>query len=205
MYLTKVLLNPQQRPVMDIIANPQKLHGMIESCFDGPRERRLWRLDAFQAGYALYIQAARKGEYSALSRQLHALSVQTASMDAFLAHLHPGQNWHFRIRANPTHQVSQPGKRGRLYPHLTLDAQKEWLLQHIDKWGISVTETGFDVMENRWMQFRKHGKNKPVQILAVTYEGVLRIKNADALRTYLETGIGRGKAYGCGLMTLAKQ
>lgn len=43
--------------------------------------------------------------------------------------------------------------------------------------------------------------------IAITYavfEGVLKVKDADKLRKALCEGIGREKAYGCGLMTLAK-
>ena len=37
-----------------------------------------------------------------------------------------------------------------------------------------------------------------------TFEGVLEVTDPDALRHGLVHGIGRGKAYGCGLMTLAR-
>ena len=37
-----------------------------------------------------------------------------------------------------------------------------------------------------------------------TFEGVLEVTDPDALRRALTHGIGRGKAYGCGLMTLAR-
>lgn len=204
MYLTKVTLTPQQRPVMDIIANPQKLHGMIESSFEGPRARRLWRLDALQNAYALYIQTESEGDFSSLSQQLRSLSVQTASMDAFLARLQAGQVWHFRLRANPTYQISQPEKRGRLCAHVTVEHQRQWLLRQSEKWGATVVDEAFDVVENRWLHFRKRGASRPVKILTVTYEGILQIDNAEVLRSVLEKGIGRGKAYGCGLMTLAR-
>ena len=36
------------------------------------------------------------------------------------------------------------------------------------------------------------------------YEGVLRITDPESLRRALIAGIGRSKAYGCGLMTLAR-
>lgn len=42
-----------------------------------------------------------------------------------------------------------------------------------------------------------------VKLLAVTYEGILTVTDADALRNALVNGIGREKAYGMGLMTLA--
>ena len=46
-------------------------------------------------------------------------------------------------------------------------------------------------------------KGKTVTISKVTYEGLLEVRQADALRSVLTDGIGRAKAYGCGLLTLA--
>jgi CRISPR system Cascade subunit CasE len=42
-----------------------------------------------------------------------------------------------------------------------------------------------------------------VTLTAVTYDGRLRVTDPDALRRTLTTGLGKAKAYGCGLMTLA--
>ena len=43
-----------------------------------------------------------------------------------------------------------------------------------------------------------------VTINRTVYEGVARVTDPDALRHALIAGIGRSKAYGCGLMTLAR-
>jgi len=43
-----------------------------------------------------------------------------------------------------------------------------------------------------------------VTINRTVYEGVAHVTDADALRHALIAGIGRSKAYGCGLMTLAR-
>ncbi len=37
----------------------------------------------------------------------------------------------------------------------------------------------------------------------MTYEGMLRVENADLLKQALVDGVGRGKAYGMGLLTVA--
>jgi CRISPR system Cascade subunit CasE len=42
-----------------------------------------------------------------------------------------------------------------------------------------------------------------VTLTRVTYDGALEITNTDAFRTVLTEGIGRARAYGCGLITLA--
>ena len=42
-----------------------------------------------------------------------------------------------------------------------------------------------------------------MQMLSVVFEGVLTVTDADAFRNALVNGIGREKAYGMGLLTIA--
>lgn len=46
-------------------------------------------------------------------------------------------------------------------------------------------------------------RDKPVTVVTVTFEGRLEVTDPDALRRALTQGIGRARAYGCGLLTLA--
>ena len=41
-------------------------------------------------------------------------------------------------------------------------------------------------------------------LLAVTYEGVLQVTDPEAFRNLLCQGMGRGKAYGLGLLTVMR-
>ena len=43
---------------------------------------------------------------------------------------------------------------------------------------------------------------RPVTLLAVTYEGILQVTDPEAFKALLCEGVGRGKAYGLGLMTI---
>lgn len=46
-------------------------------------------------------------------------------------------------------------------------------------------------------------RDKPVTVVTVTFEGRLEVTDPEALRRALTQGIGRARAYGCGLLTLA--
>ena len=48
---------------------------------------------------------------------------------------------------------------------------------------------------------KEQGKNR-VSIKGVTYEGILKVCDEDKFKELLVTGIGRGKAYGMGLLTI---
>ena len=43
-----------------------------------------------------------------------------------------------------------------------------------------------------------------VKLLGVTYEGLLTVTDAEKFREALTGGIGRGKAYGLGLLTVVR-
>ncbi|MDB1087701.1 type I-E CRISPR-associated protein Cas6/Cse3/CasE [Streptomyces sp. ACA25] len=47
------------------------------------------------------------------------------------------------------------------------------------------------------------GRAGRVTLVTATFDGRLRVTDADKLRRTLTAGLGRAKAYGCGLMTLA--
>lgn len=44
---------------------------------------------------------------------------------------------------------------------------------------------------------------RPLTFYAVTYEGLLRVTDSDVFRKSLKQGIGPGKAYGFGLLSIA--
>ena len=148
--------------------------------------------------------------------------------DAFLEQLDAGQRWGFRLCVNPTFRDSrQVNGRGqaKVLAHVTQDQQTQWVLARAARLGFKVVtsaEYGGDlpVLEDRGGQ-RVDGSNllingvergiaefkrgsSRVTLALATFEGVLEVTDPDALRHGLVHGIGRGKAYGCGLMTLAR-
>jgi CRISPR system Cascade subunit CasE len=117
--------------------------------------------------------------------------------------LQQGQEWQFRLRANPTHSVKQkeaPGSRGIVRACSTIEKQKEWLTTKAPKCGFSLN--GFELVERGVSKFER--QQQTVTLHMATFEGFLRVEDPPLLREALSTGIGRAKAYGCGLLTLVK-
>ena len=149
-------------------------------------------------------------------------------MSTFLDGLSAGQRWGFRLCVNPTfREASQVNARGRkrVLAHVTQDQQTQWVLDRSERLGFRVLTSAeyggvLPVLEDRdgrrvdganllingversIAEF-KRGSSRVTLALA-TFEGVLEVTDPDALRHGLVHGIGRGKAYGCGLMTLAR-
>ena len=76
-----------------------------------------------------------------------------------------------------------------------MEDQRNWLLRKADKKGFQVND--FNVTQSIWKKFENQ-----VSFLSVTYEGILTIENVALFREALKNGIGRGKAYGMGLLTI---
>ena len=108
--------------------------------------------------------------------------------------------------ANPTKScVSEPGKRGKVHAHVSVPHQKEWLQTRAAHNGFSLNEEDFTVVHSQWHIFCKNSSQEAqVRLLAVTYEGVLTVTDTELFCKALTEGIGRGKAYGMGLLTVAR-
>ena len=118
----------------------------------------------------------------------------------------PGSSWQFRLTANPTKcckDPKAPAERGTVAAHCSTKYQKQWLLDRAAKHGFALREEEFTVTRVQWQHFAKHG-TRPVTLLAVTYEGVLQVTDSEQFRALLCQGMGRGKAYGLGLMTVMR-
>ena len=108
--------------------------------------------------------------------------------------------------------------RGQRYGHVTVEQQRQWLIERTTRFGFELMPVdhtdggGIDgaVMvayrERPVFNRRRPGEEgrDRVTINRTVYEGSLRVTDPESLRRALIAGIGRSKAYGCGLMTLAR-
>ena len=188
---------------MQAMQNPEILHGMVENCFPGLKSRRLWRLDELRGQTWLLVLSADKPDLKPLAVQVSAPDAipETCDYQRLLDRIQPGSIWRFRLRANPVTSVPRPGeKRGTIKAVTIVDHQREWLARKGERHGFLLTPGQYDVMRSEWLNFRNKGRN--LSILSVTFEGTLTVTDADLFRSALVEGIGRGKAYGMGMMTV---
>lgn len=207
MYLSRVKLNLAKRETMIALSAPQRFHGAVERSIAVTGERHLWRLDSLKDQTYMLILSATKPDLSGVQSQfgydLDATSAQTVVYDKLLERVTEGSKWHFRLVANPVRSVFRAEGRGKVMNHLTVDQQQAWLLQRSSTLGFSLVDGEFAVVGSKWHKFQKKDKNR-VSILAVAFEGVLTVTNVELFRQALLNGIGRGKAYGLGLLTIVR-
>jgi len=220
MYLSRIAINKRLRKSQQALAFPQMLHAAVLDSFPpnltdsdkAANARVLWRADYIGENVWLYVLAEQKPDFTHIIEQFgwpdSEQQWETKDYDSLLARLETGQTWHFRLHANPVHMVD-----GKIYAHVTIDQQKKWLRDRAQKNGFSLIqiESGDDTLDaleiiyRNTVRFKKRpGDNAHVTLSVVTFEGHLSIEDPEKMRQALCFGIGRAKAYGCGLLTLAK-
>jgi CRISPR system Cascade subunit CasE len=109
------------------------------------------------------------------------------------------RNLRFRLRANPT--VTRDGKRHGLVREAQ---QLAWLARQGER-------NGFDVMsamvsdQSRIVSRRRKSGSPSVVALAVTFDGLLRVREHDPVVRAVRNGLGHAKALGLGLLSVAME
>lgn len=218
----RFLVNPQRRGARKLLSSPQAMHAAVLSAFppDAAGDGRvLWRLDAQHPEYRLYVLGPEEPDFTHLVEQAGWATRTWEATDyaPMLARVVTGQEWGFRLTANPVKSLHRPGQRGKTVPHVTEDQQIAWLLDRTPRHGFEIrgvpsSGPGGEAPDVRVTRradlgFGKHddagpGGRRRVTLRQARFDGTLRVTDADALRAAMVQGIGRGKAYGCGLLTL---
>lgn len=232
MYLTRFRFNVARTGARRLLTSPQMLHAAVMASFPeapprpdgGPRV--LWRVDHnSSAEVVLYVTGPDRPDLTHLVEQAgwpasEGQGWSTYDYGGFLAGLVADSTWTFRLTANPVHSIRRKeGEPTKRTAHVTPRHQIEWLLAQQTRGGFAVVEKAAEkrrlergdefqlvVGAARNLSFSKNsgasqGRNS-VRIMAVTYQGTLRVTDPDVFRRRLASGLGKAKAYGCGLMTL---
>lgn len=223
MFLSRMTLNPQRRGTRLLRSNPQAMHAAVMAAFPpGAEARPLWRLDVGRTTLDLLIASSTRPSFEHLQEQAGWTaqpSWESREYGPLLDRLQRGQRYGFRLTANPSHVAEvRPGVKRRV-GHVSPQHQLRWLMERQDRMGVSIldsaglaTSAGVQpetvdgtamarITGRRRLEFR-HGAS-PITLVQADYEGHLEVVKPDELREALRAGVGRGKAYGCGLLTLA--
>jgi CRISPR system Cascade subunit CasE len=193
-----------------------------------PAPRILWRLDPDDPHRPhLWIVSPTRPDLTQLIEDAGWPAAQTPqwqskSYTPLLDRLEAGQRYAFRLTANPTYRLAPPAhdQRGRRVPHTTARDQIRWLTEKASCHGFTIPharhatsptdEPALQISlrhRNKTRLNKQDHHDKPIRVTLTTasYEGALDITDPHAFRTLLTTGIGQGRAYGCGLLTIASQ
>jgi len=193
--------------------------------------RLLWRLEQRDHRADLLVLSPTRPSWEHLVEQAgwpgaDGGEARIAAYEPLLALLMIGRRFAFRLTANPVRntsklehptpsqieKVADPGKaRSPRVGHRTAQYQLDWLLKRCadddHRWGFTVgssAEPSVALVERRTLRFSKGAGQWPVTLDTATFQGWLTVTDPDLMRRSLLEGIGSGKAYGCGLLTLAR-
>lgn len=230
-YLSRIRLNPLRRATQRLLTNPQRVHahvlgGLATQPVD---ERVLWRMERRQYACELLVLTQSRPSWAALVEEAGWPDAEGGNSlvrdyGPLLDRLALGREFAFKVVTNPVASVRKPEgptpgqkvtmtserTRGIRVGHRTAATQLVWFLSraagHATRWGFTVgppDEPNVQLVARERLSFRKGDGRPPVTIDTATFEGVLRVTDVDGIRAGLLGGIGSGKAYGCGLLTLA--
>lgn len=225
MYLTRMALNLARPDAMRLLSSPYKIHSAVEHAFPpgvtrtGDRGRILWRLDlsSRREGEAwLYVVSPEKPDLTHIVEQagwpLYP-KWETKDYEALLGKIEQGQEWAFRLKANPVRKVRVDKGRvsrnqvvGTLQGHVTVEQQQQWLIDRAERCGFDVCANELGALDLVISERRKEHSirgGKTLTVATARYDGRLRVLDAEAFCHTLGFGIGHARSLGCGLMTVA--
>lgn len=207
LYLSRLTLNPRARQVQSELRDPYEMHRTLSKAFDEGEAaqaaaRCLFRVEESPRGaLCLLVQSRTEPAWDRLSA-LPDYFQEPPQVKPFAPTLRAGQSLAFRLRANPTKREATPldsPKQGRRVGLYTDETRLAWLARKASESGFalcSVTQASEPPPE---CQAKAHR----AVFSAARFEGILRVTDPERLLSVLEGGIGAGKGFGFGLLSLA--
>lgn len=203
MYLNRLILDPRSSQARRDLADAYDMHRTLSRAFcldETERSARfLWRLERDTNPWTsptVLVQSRQAGQWDTLTSLPGYLlkSVETKTVD-LERHVQIG-TYRFHLTCNPT--VTRLEKRLGL---MNEEEQLAWLSRQGVRHGFAV-RAGLVSASNLLTSKRKPGVTITVQ--QVHFDGFLEILDPERVRSALLDGIGPAKAFGCGLLSLAR-
>ncbi|MEW6670489.1 MAG: type I-E CRISPR-associated protein Cas6/Cse3/CasE [Thermodesulfobacteriota bacterium] len=200
MYLSKIHINSSA------CRNPYEIHRVLWRLFPEDVEARrdfLFRIEHSDRNHAdVLMQSKKKPEGSSVEARILAWK------DFFLS-LCAGQRLRFLLIANPIktikNEAGQTEENGETkkcrVPLIREESQRAWIERKF-QYAASLESLVIDPMSP--MRFRKGKEDRAGKIQPVRFQGILNVKTLEKMTDLVENGIGPAKAFGCGMLSLAK-
>lgn len=221
MYLSLLRLNPASAAVQRDLRDVQGLHRTIMKAYpdvlDPEVEARayygvLHRLEVSRSvgGILLYVQSRVEPNWNALPEgyldTVDGLANPAVKRVAEVyAGIREGRVLRFRLRANPTRKIdtkSAPDgsrRNGRRVPLVGVEEQIGWLARKAEDHGFELLQATIARAGSPEL-VKSYATGRTFQ--GVLFEGRLVVRDPQRFQEALAAGIGSGKAYGFGLLSV---
>ncbi|MEV0645636.1 type I-E CRISPR-associated protein Cas6/Cse3/CasE [Phytomonospora sp. NPDC050363] len=204
MWLTRITPDLSRRDVRDDLDDTVKMHRRVMTLVEdglGDQARHeagiLYRIEADPPAVRLLAQTRDEPRLGRLPEGYG--TCETTDLRPLLDALTSGARVEYRIAANATKRpAGRPGeKAGKLLTLSGSDAE-EWWRQRAAASGLDVDT----LTATRQESARSGDQRRPIKHVITRFDGLGTVTDPDLLRTAVEEGIGRAKAYGCGLLSI---
>lgn len=228
MYLSRLVLNHRHRSARRDLADCQQMHRTVMSGFDDlPDDQARHRLGVlyrieprpYRNCPVVLVQSLVEPNWSHLPPGYLAdlsdpVNPDVRRIDRIYESLSAGMELRFRLRANPTRKVDTrtgaDGKKnnGRRVAVTGEEGLRLWLTRKGQGGGFEVVSCRNapdcpDVYSVNEPGVRVSSTVKSLRFHSVLFEGRLRITDRSSFLDTLAAGIGSGKAFGFGLLSVA--
>jgi len=211
MILSRLILNPRSRQVQIDISNLYEFHRSLMTAFPDQVKRKdsglLYRVetarDPLNEGIPVLVQSSLPPDWMPLEiRTGYLLQSPVLKKEMDISSSLNGF-YKFYLRANPTRRISQSGKLICLQKD---DQLLEWLVEKGKHYGFEFKKEDLLIckMPACVMHKPQDGKKFRIEIQAVDFSGQLKVTEKIPFSLALQNGIGRGRSFGCGLLSLAR-
>lgn len=212
--LSMLTLNLRDLNVLRDLADPYEMHRTVMRAFPeadsgSARERFqvLYRLEVSRSSAALLVQSNAEPDWKRLPSGV-VLDSRVKAIDKLLAACDEGRRLRFRLVANPIKNIGASkgdAGRSRRVPLVGEEAQIDWLDRRAALSGFRLVDAAgaIQVQKQPDVVARPQRRREAIRIVPVRFDGRLEITDAEKFQSVTRSGIGRGKAFGCGLLSLA--
>ncbi|MGB0468949.1 MAG: type I-E CRISPR-associated protein Cas6/Cse3/CasE, partial [Pontibacterium sp.] len=186
------------------ITDPYSLHRVVYSLFDDVRtdsEKNasvssgiLWADQGGDFHSRRILLLSDRQPACAVNQVFGEVASKLITPD-FLEH----KNYQFKVIVNP---VRRSNASRKLLPVKGRHDISSWFMDRaVKSWGFSPSETNFQVDKVQVLQFSDKAK-RPVTLAQAHLQGTLKVTDREQFKQSFSAGIGRGRAFGCGLLQI---
>jgi len=175
----------------------------------------LFRVDPVAGGNpVIVVQSAHAPDWEyAFQNARYLLAASPATPKPFDPRFSAGERLRFRLKANAVRKACKNSKHpsgaaidpkwiGKHIPVPTAQLD-QWLARQGGQGGFEIVS--LSAVTPGYVYFNKgHGEDGGQRLRSVMYEGILSVTDSERIAEALRSGIGRGKAFGFGLLSLKR-
>ena len=209
MYLSRIVLNDRDRKVRHDLSNIHNLHRSIMQAFPDieplsdeaqKRVRADWQI-LFRLepdSNILLVQSELEPDWGKLP--LAYLTQQQCKLfQPEIEQFPVARLLRFRLKANPSKRDNETRKTVGLYYQ---PDQEAWFGRQAAQHGFSVE--GLDIIPAANLWGAKVKGQAQIKIHTALFQGILKVQDPALFVKAVRQGIGKGKSYGCGLLSLQR-